>query len=90
MRVVIGTYQNENQLAYKHGVCLSGRSSFGVLKQVQHDIRSFFRSQIFENAGHPYSLKQFNCMAIRLPADRRYYPDPVNLEWHGGNVFKGV
>ena len=71
------------------GVYLSGRSSCGVLKQIQHDIRSFFRSQIFENAGHPYSLRQFNGMAIRLPADRRYYPDPGNLEWHGGNVFKG-
>ncbi len=44
---------------------------------------------VIENAGHPYSLKQFNGMAIHLPADRRYYPDPVNLAWHEGNVFKG-
>ena len=44
---------------------------------------------VIENAGHPYSLKQFNGMAIHLPADRRYYPDPVNLEWHGGNMVKG-
>jgi hypothetical protein len=27
-------------------------------------------------------------MAIHLPAARRYHPDPANLEWHGGNVFK--
>ncbi len=44
---------------------------------------------VIENAGHPYSLKQFNGLPINLPADRRYYPDPANLEWHGGNVFKG-
>ncbi len=41
------------------------------------------------DAAHPYSLKQFNGLSIRLPADRRYYPDPANLEWHEGNVFKG-
>jgi len=44
---------------------------------------------VIEDAGHAYSLKQFNGQAIHLPADRRYYPDPANLEWHGGNVFKG-
>ena len=44
---------------------------------------------VIENAGHPYNLRQLNGMAIHLPADRRYYPDPANLEWHGGNVFKG-
>jgi len=43
---------------------------------------------VIENAGHPYSLKQFNGITIRLPAARRYHPDPANLEWHGGNVFK--
>lgn len=43
---------------------------------------------VIENAGHPYSLKQYNGMAIRLPADRRYFPNQANLEWHGGNVFK--
>ena len=34
---------------------------------------------VIENAGHPYSLKQFNGLSISLPADRRYYPDPENL-----------
>jgi putative restriction endonuclease len=44
---------------------------------------------VIENPGHPYSLKQFNGMAISLPAERRYHPDPVNLEWHGREVFRG-
>jgi predicted restriction endonuclease len=39
--------------------------------------------------GHPYNLKKFNGQPIHLLADRRYYHDPLNLEWHGGNLFKG-
>jgi predicted restriction endonuclease len=44
---------------------------------------------VIQDAGHLYSLKQFNGLPIHLPADRRYYPNPANLAWHGGNVFKG-
>jgi putative restriction endonuclease len=44
---------------------------------------------IIENAVHPYNLKQFNGMAIHLPSDCRYYPNPANLEWHLENIFKG-
>jgi putative restriction endonuclease len=43
---------------------------------------------VIENTEHPYNLKQFNGMTIRLPGDQRYYPDPANLIWHSGNVFK--
>ena len=39
------------------------------------------------DTGQPYSLKQFNGLGIRLPDDRRDYPDTANLEWYGGNVF---
>jgi putative restriction endonuclease len=56
-------------------------------------INAHYRVQVsagvIENPGHPYSLKQFNSLAISLPADSRYHPDPVNLEWHGREVFRG-
>jgi putative restriction endonuclease len=44
---------------------------------------------VIEHDSHPYNLKQFNDQPIHLPADRRYFPNPINLEWYGGNVFKG-
>lgn len=56
---------------------------------IDADYRVKVSAGVIEIAGHPYSLKQFSGIKINLPANRNYYPDPANLEWHGGNVFKG-
>ncbi len=56
---------------------------------IDDDYRVRASAGIIEDAGHIYSLKKYNGMAIQLPSDKRYYPDAANFQWHRGNMFKG-
>ena len=51
--------------------------------------RILVSSHLIEDNQHPYSLKKLNGKPIHLPSTPMYYPEPENLEWHRGNVFKG-
>jgi len=55
---------------------------------IDNDYRVVTSAHLIENAGHPYSLKLFSGMQIRLPSGWQYYPEKENLEWHRVNVFK--
>jgi putative restriction endonuclease len=35
-------------------------------------------------------LQQFHGQAIRLPTERRHWPNPLNIRWHRENVYRGA
>ncbi len=84
----------ENRLNPENGICLSSlydKAFDKGLLSFRADMTTIFSERLESNVGKEYFMKYFEPVRDRkLVTPKKYYPNPVFLEWHRDCIFNKV